>query len=99
MTEDASAAKQLPDKKYDKTRHQTNGKLQDTGMDKDDIGRKNLVPRIQRLTWSPWTVYKATKISDGKILQSGDMSLPFLLGHRIIQLCLAWLYNSDTSLH
>ena len=30
MTEDACAAKKLPDKKYDKTRHQTNWKLQDT---------------------------------------------------------------------
>ena len=44
MTGDASAAKLLPDKKYDKifkeTRNQTDGKLQDTEMDKDDIERR-----------------------------------------------------------
>ena len=36
-----SAAKQLPGKKYDKTRHKTNWKVQDTEMDKDILGKKS----------------------------------------------------------
>ena len=59
MTEDASAAKLLPDKKYDKifkeTRNQTDGKLQDTEMDKDDIGKKSYAEDTNS-RWFSWTV-------------------------------------------
>ena len=57
--------------------------------------KQNLVLRIR----SPELVYMGclqdNRTSDGKILQNGDMSLMFLLGQRIIQLCGAGNYVTN----